>query len=79
MNYLNLDLQQKYLPNFTGTKVHKAKLVFSEHGSHEVHFKCFKSPSDYFYSDEDKFKTYLGGTSFTTILKAKQFINKVNK
>ena len=78
MNYLNLELQKKHLPNFSGIKVHNAKLIFSEHGSHEVHFKYFKCPSNYFYNDDDKFNTYLGGTSFTTILKAKQFIKTIN-
>lgn len=79
MNFLNLDQQKKYLPNFTGIKVHGAKIIYSEHGNHEIEYKYFKCPSNYFYNKEDEFKTYLGGTSFTTIKKAKQFIKSVNK
>ena len=33
MNFLNLDQQKKYLPNFTGIKVHEAKIIYSEHGN----------------------------------------------
>ena len=54
MNFLNLDQQKKYLPNFTGIKVHGAKIIYSEHGNHEIEYKYFKCPSNYFYNKEDE-------------------------
>lgn len=83
MKYLSKELQTQYLPNFTGIKVHNAKLVYSRHGQHEVDFRYFKDPTDdwnkTYYSQEELSQSWCGGTSFTNKAEALKFCNLVNK
>lgn len=83
MEYLSKELQTQYLPNFTGIKVHKAKLAYSTYGEHDVDFRYFKDASDdwnkTYYSKEELAQSWCGGTTFTNKNEALKFIKLVNK
>ncbi len=78
MKYLNEKLQTELLPNFTGIKVHNAKMHYSRNREHMVQFNYYKNPETAWF-DDNLDKAFWSSKNFTNKKEAIKFINLINK
>ena len=78
MKYLSEKLQAELLQNFTGIKVHNAKMHYSRNREHRVEFNYYKNPKTAWF-DDNLYKAFRCSKSFTNKKEAIKFINLINK